>query len=101
MSKSIPRIPASRFLYEDWNAGFCENFYHFESQYNRQKIKDRVIGWCPASHLDVRKRRDDEWVAIMLDDGTWCHLPTWAIKSEFEDFSDFWNFEGLDIQSDD
>lgn len=41
------------------------------------------------------KCNDDEFIAIMLKDNTWCHLPTWAIKDECGDNMDFWNFEGL------
>lgn len=54
-----------------------------------------IIGWCPASRVLARPRNDDEFIAIMLKDNTWCHLPTWAIKDECEDNVDFWNFEGL------
>lgn len=43
----------------------------------------------------ARPRNDDEYIAVMLKDNTWCHLPTWAIKDECENNMDFWNFEGL------
>lgn len=88
----IPKIPSSRFLFENWNAGYCQKFYDIDI--NKEFIRRDIIGWCPASRV-IRPRDDNEFIAIMLKDNTWCHLPTWAIKDECADNIEFWNFEGL------
>lgn len=88
----IPKLPSSRFLFENWNAGYCQNFYDIDT--NKEFIRRDIIGWCPASRV-IRPREDEEFIAIMLKDNTWCHMPTWAIKNECADNIEFWNFEGL------
>lgn len=90
--KPIPKLPSSRFLFENWNAGYCQNFYDIDT--NKEFIRRDIIGWCPASRV-IRPREDEEFIAIMLKDNTWCHMPTWAIKDECADNIEFWNFEGL------
>ena len=99
MIKMIPKIPANRFIFENWNAGYCQNFFDFDT--NKEFIRDDIIGWCPSSRLLARPRNDNEYIAIMLKDNTWCHLPTWVIKNECDDNFDFWNFEGLEQNNDD
>ena len=90
--RPIPKLPSSRFLFENWNAGYCQNFYDIDT--NKEFIRRDIIGWCPASRV-IRPRNDEEFIAIMLNDNTWCHMPTWAIKDECADNIEFWNFEGL------
>lgn len=92
-NKPIPKLPANRFIFENWNAGYCQNFFDFDT--NKEFIRKDIIGWCPSSRVLARPRNDDEFIAIMLKDNTWCHFPTWAIKDECGDNMDFWNFEGL------
>lgn len=93
INRPIPKLPANRFIFENWNAGYCQNFFDFDT--NKEFIREDIIGWCPSSRVLARPRNDDEFIAIMLKDNTWCHFPTWAIKDECGDNMDFWNFEGL------
>lgn len=90
--KIIPKVSAEQFTYDKWNAGFCINFYEF----NHLAIKERIIGWCKSSRVQCRKRYDEDFIAIYLDDDTWCHLPTWAIKDIRNNRIDFWKFEGYE-----
>lgn len=89
---SIPKIPSNRFLFENWNSKFCINFYNMYE--NKEFIKSKIIGWCESSKVFARKRNDDEFIAIMLDDNTWCHFPTFAIECLVgKDMREFWKFE--------
>ena len=92
----IPKIPGNRFLMENWNAGFCACF----ADLPKVLLKMHIIGWCPASNVFCRPRRDEEEIAIMLKDNTWCHLPIIFI-TDFDDVyeEEFWRFEGLEIRS--
>lgn len=93
--KSIPKLPSDRFLFENWNCEFCINFYDMYE--NRDFIKSKIIGWCPSSKVFARKRNDDDNIAIMLDDNTWCHFPKFAIDCLIgKDMRDFWNFKDLE-----
>lgn len=92
-NKPIPKLPANRFIFENWNAGYCENFFDLDT--NKEFIRKDIIGWCPSSRVLARPRNDDEFIAIMLKDNTWCHFPVWGLKDECEDNISFWNFEGL------
>jgi uncharacterized protein YprB with RNaseH-like and TPR domain len=94
----IPKLSGNKFLFENWNSAFCINFYDFEQ--NKQFIKDNIIGWCPASKVFARPRSDEEFIAIMLKDNTWCHLPTWAITKNVDDVI-FFDFEKLGFDNDD
>lgn len=89
--KNITKFSGSKFLFENWNSAFCINFYDFDT--NKEFIKDNIIGWCPSSKVFARQRNDDEYIAIMLKDNTWCHFPLWAIKDDI----DFFSFEGLEL----
>lgn len=91
--KNIPKLPANRFIFENWNAGYCQNFFDFEN--NKKLIRKDIVGWCQASRVLARPRNDDEFIAIMLNNNTWCHLPIWAVKGKYDDDINFWNFEGL------
>ena len=74
---------------------FCINFYDMYE--NKDFIKSKIIGWCPSSKVFARKRNDDDNIAIMLDDNTWCHFPKFAIDCLIgKDMRDFWNFEDLE-----
>lgn len=91
-NNSIPKIPSNRFLFENWNSRFCIHFYDMYE--NKEFIKSKIIGWCESSKVFARKRNDDEFIAIMLDDNTWCHFPTFAIERLIgKNMRDFWNFE--------
>lgn len=90
--KVIPKVSAEQFTFDKWNAGFCQNFYDFDYEY----IKSCIIGWCKASRVSCRKRYDEDFIAIYLNDDTWCHLPTWAIKDFKNDRRDFWKLEGYE-----
>ena len=93
IKETIPKISSSRFLFENWNSEFCVNFYNMYE--NREFIKSKIIGWCESSKVFGRKRGDEESIAIMLDDNTWCHFPTFAIELlSGKDMRDFWKFEG-------
>ena len=90
----IPKLSGNKFLFENWNSGFCTNFYNMYE--NKDFIKSQIIGWCESSRVFSRKRNDDEFIAIMLVDNTWCHFPMFAIKNLIgKDMYNFWNFEGL------
>lgn len=93
----IPKIPGNRFLMENWNAGFCACF----ADTPEELLKMHIIGWCPASKVFCRHRRDEEEIAIMLKDNTWCHLPIIFI-TDFNGIynKEFWRFEGLEIKDD-
>lgn len=54
----IPKLSGNRFLFENWNAAFCINFYNFDE--NKEFIKDEIIGWCPPSKVFARVRSDEE-----------------------------------------
>lgn len=96
-NKIIPKVSPEQFTYDKWNAKFCINFYDMcDCDSTREMIKEHIIGWCRASRLPCRPKYDDESIAIYLDDDTWCHLPTWAIKDEMNDNRDFWKFEGYE-----
>ena len=91
----IPKISGNRFLLENWNSGFCINFYDlYES---KEFIKSQIIGWCDSSKVFARVRNDDESIAIILKDNTWCHFPRFAVEClQGEDMVNFWNFEGYE-----
>lgn len=89
----IPKLSGNRFLFENWNAAFCINFYNFDE--NKEFIKDEIIGWCPASKVFARPRSDEECIAIMLKNNTWCHLPLWSIKNDIR----FFDFEKLELKN--
>lgn len=92
--KIIPKMSPEQFTYDKWNAKFCINFYNMcDCDSTREMIKECIVGWCRASRLPCRPKCDEESIAIYLDDDTWCHLPTWAIKDEMQDNIDFWKFE--------
>lgn len=67
----IPKISGNRFLLENWNSRFCINFYDIYE--NKDFIKSQIIGWCDSSKVFARVRNDDESIAIMLKDNTWCY----------------------------
>lgn len=50
----IPKLPSNRFLFENWNREFCANFYDMYE--NKEFIRSKIIGWCPASKVFARKR---------------------------------------------
>ena len=93
MNNNVPKLSSNKFLFENWNREFCTNFYDMYE--NKEFIKSKIIGWCESSKLFARKRSDENDIAIMLDDNTWCHFPKFAIKYlHGENMIDFWNFEG-------
>lgn len=95
INETIPKISSNKFLFENWNSEFCVNFYNMYE--NKEFIKSKIIGWCESSKVFVRKRNDEESIAIMLDDNTWCHFPTFAIECLVgKDMKEFWKFEGYD-----
>lgn len=95
MNNGIPKLSNNRFLFENWNREFCTNFYDMYE--NKEFIKSKIIGWCESSKVFARKRNDDDSIAIMLDDNTWCHFPKFAIECLVgKDMMDFWNFEGYE-----
>lgn len=95
MSNSIPKLSSNKFLFENWNREFCTNFYDMYE--NKEFIKSKIIGWCESSKLFARKRSDENDIAIMLDDNTWCHFPKFAIEYlHGENMINFWNFEGYE-----
>lgn len=90
----IKKLSGDRFLHENWNAGYCANYERWRYKY----IKLEIIGWCKSSQVFFRQRSDDECIAIMLEDNTWCHFPLWMIKdneTNLYDYSDYYKFEGL------
>jgi hypothetical protein len=90
----IPKLPGNKFLLENWNAEYCAYFDHWKASI----IKDDIIGWCKASQVFCRPRNDREYIAIMLEDNTWCHMPLWMITDPFDRYDNFetFSFEGLD-----
>lgn len=60
------------------------------------KFCDKKIQECLLNGGEI-KRNDDDNIAIMLDDNTWCHFPKFAIECLIgKDMRDFWNFEDLE-----
>lgn len=95
-NKIIPKVSPEQFTFDKWNARFCINFYDLCCDFQKEYVKEHIIGWCKASRIPCRPHYDDEYIAIYLDDDTWCHLPTWAIKDAMNDNCDFWKFEGYE-----
>ena len=91
----IPKIAGNRFLFENWNSRFCINFYDMYE--NKEFIKSQIIGWCNSSKVFARVRNDNESIAIMLKDNTWCHFTRFAVEClQGGDMVNFWNFEGYE-----
>ena len=94
-NSSIPKLSSNKFLFENWNSKFCIHFYNMYE--NREFIKSKIIGWCESSKVFGRKRGDEDSIAIMLDDNTWCHFPKFAIEFLIgKDMRDFWNLENYE-----
>ena len=60
--KIIPKLPSNQFLFENWNREFCINFYDMYE--NKDFIKSKIIGWCPASKVFFEPKEDDRCLAI-------------------------------------
>ena len=78
---------------------FCINFYDMYE--NKDFIKSKIIGWCPASKVFFEPKEDDRCLAVMLKSGRWCHMAYFCIVDGFDDppmydYFDYFNFEGLD-----
>lgn len=94
MTGPIPHVDGSLFQPHNWNGDFCRKFHYMDCQ--KEAIRDRIIGWCRASELVSRPDNDYDYVAILLDDESWCHFPT--VYLELESDRAFWSFEGFKLK---
>lgn len=95
--KIIPRLPANKFLRENWDAS--ANLLHCDFT-DADIQKKKIIGWCPASRVFFHPRDDFDCIAIMMSNGKWHHFPFYSIVdyhiNPMWDLFNYFKFEGLD-----
>lgn len=90
----IPKLAPHLFRYDNWDASGPLRFS--EDPIDTNSFIHDIIGWCEASKVYCRPKNDDENIAIMFSDGTWCHLNFFYIFSYSDRYNHFNKFEGLD-----
>ena len=81
ISREETELNPELFTYELYDSGWRYRFDVSWSERVTPKIAEKYVGWCDASRLLVRPRRDEYAVMCEDEDGKfWFHVPPGALE---------------------